>query len=54
MRKNCIKLRYFWFILYISGRSRHGRFRDDMAGIGSFMKETRTLYLSDFCMPAGD
>ena len=25
-----------------------------MAGIGSFMKETRTLYLSEFCMPHGD
>ena len=36
------------------GRSRHARFRDDMAGIGSFMKETRTLYISDFCMPHGE
>jgi len=25
-----------------------------MAGIGSFMKETKTLYISDFCMPHGE
>jgi hypothetical protein len=38
----------------IFGRSRHARFRDDMQGIGSFMNETRTLYISDFNMPHGD
>jgi hypothetical protein len=34
----------------IFGRTRHSKHREDMEGVGSFMKETRTLRISDFCM----
>lgn len=32
----------------IFGRARFANHREDMAGIGSFLKESRTLYVSDF------
>ena len=34
----------------IFGRTRFSKHREDMEGVGSFMKETRTLRISDFCM----
>ena len=38
----------------IFGRTRHAKFRDDMQGLGSFMKETRTLCVSEFIQPIGE
>ena len=35
----------------IFGRSRFGSHRKDKMGIGNFLKETRTLRVSDFCIP---
>lgn len=35
----------------IFGRSRYATHRKDNQGIGNFMKETRTLRISDFCTP---
>ena len=35
----------------IFGRSRFASHRKDNAGIGNFMKETRTLRITDFCIP---
>ena len=37
----------------IFGRSRFSTHRKDKQGIGNFMKETRTLKISDFCVPQG-
>ena len=37
----------------VYGRTRYAKQRDDMEGVGSFMSETRTLKLSDFCMVKG-
>lgn len=38
----------------VFGRARHAKFRDDMQGLGSFMKETRTLCVADFILPLGE
>lgn len=38
----------------VFGRTRHASHRDDMAGVGSFMKECRTLLVSDYKMPNGN
>ena len=38
----------------VFGRTRYARFRDDMMGLGSFMKETKTLCVSDFLLPLGE
>lgn len=38
----------------IFGRTRHATQREDKEGVGSFMKETRTLRVSDFCLCEGD
>ena len=38
----------------IFGRTRFANQREDREGVGSFMKETRTLRVSDFCMCTGD
>ena len=35
----------------IFGRSRFSSHRKDKMGIGNFMRETRTLKISDFCIP---
>ena len=35
----------------VFGRLRHAQLRDDMGGIGSFMKEIRSLYIVDFKVP---
>jgi len=35
----------------IFGRPRFANHREDMTGIGSFLKETRSLHISDFKMP---
>lgn len=37
----------------VFGRTRYSKQRDDMEGVGSFMSETRTLKLSDFCLVKG-
>lgn len=34
----------------VFGRSRFSKQRDDMEGVGSFLKEIRTIRLSDFCL----
>ena len=33
----------------IFGRNRHGSFRDDMGGVGTWSKECKTLYVGRFC-----
>ena len=38
----------------IFGRARFSDHREDMEGVGSFLKECRTLYVTDFRMPAGN
>ena len=38
----------------IFGRSRHANHRDDMAGIGCFQKECKTLYVGDLKIPPGN
>ena len=40
--------------LDVFGRTRYARFRDDMQGIGNFLKETRTICVTDFLLPLGD
>ena len=35
------------------GRTRYSEQREDMEGVGSFLKETRTLRVSDFCLIRG-
>lgn len=37
----------------VFGRTRYSKQRDDMEGVGSFMSETRTLKISDFCLVKG-
>lgn len=37
----------------IFGRTRFGEHRSDRSGIGSFMQECRTLYVTDFKLPNG-
>ena len=37
----------------VFARTRYSKQRDDMEGVGSFLSETRTLKLSDFCMIKG-
>lgn len=38
----------------IFGRARFSTFREDMKGIGSFAKETRAIYVSDYHLPNND
>ena len=38
----------------IFGRARFANHREDMAGVGSFLKESRTLYVSDFKIMQGN
>ena len=38
----------------IFGRSRFANYRDDMGGVGSFLKECRTLYINEFGTPSGN
>lgn len=37
----------------IFGRGRYSTHREDKEGVGNFMKETRTLRISDFCLAVG-
>ena len=36
------------------GRARFSTFREDMKGVGTFAKETRAIYVSDFKLPNTD
>ena len=36
----------------IFGRARFSSFREDMKGVGSFAKETKALYISDYRLPS--
>ena len=36
----------------IFGRARFANLREDMGGVGSFLKECRTLYICDFRLPS--
>ena len=38
----------------IFGRPRYSTHREDMDGIGTFLKDTRTLHVTDFKMPTGN
>ena len=38
----------------IFGRARFSSFREDMKGVGSFAKETRAIYVSDYKLPNND
>lgn len=38
----------------IFGRARFSVFREDMKGVGSFSKETKALYVSDYRLPNND
>ena len=38
----------------IFGRARFAEHREDMEGVGAFLKECRTLYVTDFRMPNGN
>ena len=38
----------------IFGRARFSVFREDMKGVGSFSKETKALYVSDYRLPSND
>jgi len=49
--EDCLKIDQ---IKDIYGRSRFANQREDMEGVGSFLKECRTLYVGDFRMPEGN
>lgn len=38
----------------IFGRARFSTYREDMKGVGSFAKETRAIYVSDYKLPNND